>query len=274
MALRSDGPVNFSLPPFRGLTRRLVLLATVTFFVFLLLSATPLYPTLVGWFALWPSTLLRHPWQLVTYPFVPGGLLGTLFALLTVWMFGWTLEAEHGPRWMLKYFLVTSIGGGLLASLVGMTRVLGLSPTDGMTGMWAFSIALVLAYARFRPEETIRFNFVLGMKAKYMAALYLLIYLALAIVGGDRMGAVLVLSASLAGYLYLRFAPRRGFGFAGSEWWYGLRNAYYRARRRRAAKKFTVYMKKQGKDVSFDESGRYLDPNGRPRDPNDRRWMN
>ena len=53
-----------------------------------------------------------------------------------------------------------------------------------------------------------------------------------------------------------------------------LRNAYYRAKRRRAAKKFTVYMRKQGKDVSLDEDGRYVDPDGKPRDPNDKRWMN
>ena len=50
--------------------------------------------------------------------------------------------------------------------------------------------------------------------------------------------------------------------FAASESWFGLRNSYYRAKRRRAAKKFTVYMKKQGKDVNLDPSGRYVDPDG------------
>jgi hypothetical protein len=33
-------------------------------------------------------------------------------------------------------------------------------------------------------------------------------------------------------------------------------------------------MRKQGKDVSLDSDGRYIDPNGNPRDPNDRNWMN
>jgi len=33
-------------------------------------------------------------------------------------------------------------------------------------------------------------------------------------------------------------------------------------------------MRKQGKDVSLDDDGRYVDPDGKPRNPNDKRWMN
>ena len=65
--------------------------------------------------------------------------------------------------------------------------------------------------------------------------------------------------------------PRRGFAFAGSERLFGLRNSYYRWKRRRAARKFEVYMRKQNRDVHFDKEGRYIDPD---KDPNDRRWMN
>jgi hypothetical protein len=53
---------------------------------------------------------------------------------------------------------------------------------------------------------------------------------------------------------------------------FGLRNRYYRAKRRRAAKKFQVYMRKQGKDVSIDSSGRYIGLDDD--DPDDRRRMN
>jgi hypothetical protein len=58
-----------------------------------------------------------------------------------------------------------------------------------------------------------------------------------------------------------------------SEGYFGLRNAYYRAKRRRAARKFEVYMGKQGRQVHFDKEGRYVDPDAR-KDPNDKRWMN
>ena len=118
-----------------------------------------------------------------------------------------------------------------------------------------------------------RFDFFMTVKAKYLAAIYLLLYLAFALVGSDRLGAATALCAALAGYLYLRFVPRRGLQFAASERLYGLRNAYYRAKRRRAAKAFTVYMRKQGKDVSVDTSERYLDSRD-PKNRNDKRWMN
>ena len=86
-------------------------------------------------------------------------------------------------------------------------------------------------------------------------------------------GALLQLSGALAGFLFVRFAPRRGVVFGVSEKLFGMRNSYYRYKRRRAARKFEVYMKKQNREVHFDKEGRYIDPDER-RDPNDRRWMN
>jgi hypothetical protein len=44
-----------------------------------------------------------------------------------------------------------------------------------------------------------------------------------------------------------------------SEQWYGMRNRYYRWKRRRAARKFEVYMRSQGKTVRFDGQGRQID---------------
>jgi hypothetical protein len=52
-----------------------------------------------------------------------------------------------------------------------------------------------------------------------------------------------------------------------------MRNSYYRYKRRRAARKFEVYMGKQGRKVHFDKDGRYLGPEEH-KDPNDKRWMN
>jgi hypothetical protein len=40
----------------------------------------------------------------------------------------------------------------------------------------------------------------------------------------------------------------------------GLRNAYYRWKRRRAARKFEVYMRKHDRKVTFDEHGNYIPP--------------
>jgi membrane associated rhomboid family serine protease len=106
-----------------------------------------------------------------------------------------------------------------------------------------------------------------------MVAIYILIAVAILLKDDDEFGALLQLSGALCGYLYVRFAPRRGLAFGVSEQYYGLRNAYYRAKRRRAARKFEVYMGKQGRKVHFDKDGRFVDPDEK-RDPNDKRWMN
>jgi hypothetical protein len=100
--------------------------------------------------------------------------------------------------------------------------------------------------------------FLIGIKAKYLAIIYALVAIAQAF-GEQRIYAFAQLGGALAAILYVRTAPRRGFGFALSESWYGLRNRYFRWKRRRAASKFQVYMKKQGRTVRFDGQGRLLD---------------
>ena len=62
--------------------------------------------------------------------------------------------------------------------------------------------------------------------------------------------------------------------YASSERYYAARNDYYRWKRRRAARKFEVYMRKQDRVVKFDKDGRYIAPDDERRDPKDRSWMN
>ncbi len=124
--------------------------------------------------------------------------------------------------------------------------MLGLSPESGTAGLWPAALAILLAFARFYPELDILL-LIVSVKAKYVVAIYLLVYLAETLVAGDRIGALNAICAAVCGFVYLQLVPRRGLTFAASERLYGLRNSYYRAKRQRAAKKFTVYMKKQGK---------------------------
>jgi membrane associated rhomboid family serine protease len=281
MAFRSNGPIMLALPAFRGVTRRLILVALGSFLLFAVMGlVTPgLTGTVEGLFVLRPEFALhRLIWQFVTYPFIEAGLLSTAFALLTIWFFGSAVEDDRGARWMMEFFLVSTIGGGLIATLLSATlgtRGVALNPELVMAaGMWPAALALLLAYGIFHAEETISFNFLFQIKAKYLVAIYMLFYVGSALIGSDRFGALVALCNALCGYGYLRLAPRRGLRVGVSERWFGLRNGFYRSKRRRAAKKFTVYMRKQGKESSIDEEGRYIDPNGNPRDPNDRSWMN
>jgi membrane associated rhomboid family serine protease len=279
----------FALPPFRGVTRRIILIALCAFFITLVLElfAHGIIALLLNLTILEPTQALHGLiWQFITYPFVGMGLLSLLLAALSLWFFGAALEEERGARWISELFFLSTIGGAVLACLLyALTtgHVWGVTMLAQASGLWPFVMALLVAYATLHPEEQLSFNFLFQVKAKYLAAIYLLVYAAVSIASQNRFSAVVALSNALFAYLYIRFAPNRGVRRATSEAWFGWRNAYYRMKRRRAAKKFTVYMRKQGRDISFDESGRYTGPADDPadkrdprdpRDSNDRRWMN
>jgi hypothetical protein len=64
-----------------------------------------------------------------------------------------------------------------------------------------------------------------------------------------------------AGYIwYELFLTRSRVGPSVSEWYFGLRNSYYRWKRKKAAKKFEVYMRDHDRKVTFDEHGNYVPP--------------
>jgi hypothetical protein len=127
--------------------------------------------------------------------------------------------------------------------------------------------------ALFGDLEMYMFPLPVAIKAKYLVIVYMLIEVALLLSGGPPLAYFVILSGALIGFLFARRAPRRGMSTAFSEGLFSLRNNYYRWKRRRAARKFEVYMRKQNRDVRFDSEGRYIDPDEK-RDPNDRKWMN
>jgi len=272
-----SSPISLALPPFAGSTRRLILINVVVFFGFAIfgwVAPTPV-ALLLGHLALVPAAVLRGEiWQLLTYAFLPMGILGTLFAMLTLWFTGSYLEDIFGSRWLLELYLLSTVGGGLLASALTFTHIFGLRPDLVTLGAWAPIFALLVAFAVVAGDQEIRLYFVIRMKAKYFVAIYILISVAVLLKGDDRFGALTQLCGALVGYLYVRSAPRRGLAFGFSERYFGIRNGYYRWKRRRAARKFEVYMRKQNREVHFDKDGRYVDPDEARRDPNDKRWMN
>jgi membrane associated rhomboid family serine protease len=265
-----------TFPPFEGAVRRLVLANVAVFFGLALLSwlAPSVAGVALGHLTLEPLAVAHGQiWQLATYSFMEVGLLAILFNMLTLWFCGSILEGSYGSRWLTDLYFASAIGGALLASIISFTHVLHLSPGDVAGGAFAGVFGVLIAIAmRFGDLEFLLF-FVVRIRAKYMVAIYILIGLAVLLKDANAFGALLELTGAFCGFLYVRYAPRRGLAFAVSEQYFGLRNAYYRSKRRRAARKFEVYMGKQGRQVHFDKEGRYLDPDD-AKDPNDKRWMN
>ena len=275
-----SGPISLALPAFEGTTRKLILLNVGTFFGLLLLRwlAPQLQAVLLAHLILEPLAVLHgEVWQLLTYSFVEQGILGILFGMLTLWFTGSLLEPSFGGRWLAELYLTSVIGGAILASAISFTHVLGLRPDVVAAGAWSGIFGLMIAIAMIFGDQEFLLWFVLRIKAKYMVAIYILIAVALLLKQADTFNALIQLSGALCGALYVKFAPRRGLAFAASEQYFGVRNRYYRWKRRRAARKFEVYMRKQNREVHFDKDGRYVDPDElrkNSRDANDKRWMN
>ena len=272
-----SAPMTMTFPPFEGTVRRLILANVAVFFAFAVLGwLTPgLASALVQHLLLQPSALAGGEiWQLATYSFLNLGILGILFSMLTLWFCGPMLEGAYGSRWLAELYFSSAIGGALIASAISFTRILGLSPDSIALGAFGGIFGVLVAIAMRFGETEFLLWFLVRVQARYMVAIYILIDLAVLLKDKNAFGALVHLSGALCGYLYVQYAPRRGLAFLVSEQYFGLRNAYYRSKRRRAARKFEVYMGKQGRKVHFDKEGRYLDPEEGRKDPNDKRWMN
>jgi membrane associated rhomboid family serine protease len=235
----------FGFTDFRGVTRQLVLWNLGAYFLLLLLGvfARGFANALIGLAALDPYLVLRHGfiWQIVTYSVVHIGIISTLFELMSIWSLGSFLEANHGSRWLFEIFFVSVIGAAITALV--MSLFLPPSPAP-LYATWGGIFGLLIVYGvRYGDLEFMLFPLPIRIKAKYIVWVYMLIAVAL-LFSVMHMFALSELGGALFGWLYLRYAPRRGFAFAGSESMFGLRNKYYRWKRRRAAKKFEVYMRK------------------------------
>jgi membrane associated rhomboid family serine protease len=272
-----SSPTTLTLPPFDGAVRKLVLANVGVFFALsVLLWLVPGVGTsLVRHLALEPMGAAHGElWQFGTYSFIELGILPILFNMLMLWFIGNMLEGAYGSRWLIELYFASAIGGAILASIVSFAQVLHFGPLSTAGGASAALLGLLVAVAmRFGDQEFFLW-FLIRIRAKYLVAIVVLVDLALLLKSGDTFGVLLDLAGGFCGFVYVNYAPRRGMAFGFSEQYFGLRNSYYRYKRRRAARKFEVYMGKQGRKVNFDSEGRYIDPDELKKDPNDKRWMN
>ena len=269
------GSTPFAFPDFRGATRRLILINLAAYFVLLVVGfASPFQANRIGALLVFDPFTFVHGalWQPLTYSFVHFGILGTLFELLSLWFLAGFLEGFHNAKWVTGLYAVSVLGTAAAAlALYAMSSTISPKllcapvPLYGcFGGIFGLLAAIGLLYG---DTQFMLFPLPMGIKARYLVAIYALIAIAM-LFSEQRMYAFSQLGGALAGLLFVRTAPRHGISFLLSEGWYGMRNRYYRWKRRRAARKFEVYMKKQGRTVKFDGQGHRIDD-----DANDKkRW--
>jgi len=257
------GATPFAFPEFKGATRRLVVVNLAAFFALMLLGVAA--PAVAGRLAygleLIPGVFLHGAlWQPLSYSLIHSGLIGTLFELLSLWFLAGFLEPYHGDGWVMGLYAASVLGTAAAAILLYLGGAVSGHPMDEVPlfGCFGAIFGMLVAIGYLYGDVQFLMFFVIGIKARYLAIIYGLVCFAM-LFGEQKAFAFSQLGGAILGLIYVRAVPRRGFAFVVSERWYGVRNAYYRWKRRRAARKFEVYMRSQGRTVRFDSKGRQID---------------
>ena len=265
--------MTLSLPPF---TKAVTWLLGINTSIFLLMELLGMArPHVVGYVidygALTPVLVVQHGyvWQLITYSVLHAGLMHWFGNMLGLWMFGSAIESAWGTRRLVELYLIGVLGAAITTVALSYAHILGnpLQPTLGASG-GVFAILIGFGVL-FGDNEIMMIPFPFLIKAKYFVGILIVVTLALAMGGGGNVAYVAHLGGLFFGWLYVRRGPKPAMVNAGfAERFYGMKNSYYRWKRRRAAKKFEVYMSKHDRQVHFDEHGNYIPPDDDPRKGN------
>ncbi len=301
--------MTLSLPPF---TRAVIWLLGINLGVFLLIElfslsdpTRPIVKLIGDFLALWPTKALHGMiWQFVTYAFIHIGVLNIIGVLLSIWFLGSFLESVWGTRRFLIFYLTCALAGGVGSTVLVYALKIPLGfkmPFMGANG--AILGMLGVIGILWADVEFMMIPFPFMIKAKYLVWIAIVVDLVFSF---TEMAGILNLGAAFGGLiyavLYVKFMDRSlsrrrsapavyvGRGLSDrafdeptpgkkpsflARW----RDAYYRWKRRRAARKFEVYMRKHDRQVYFDEHGNYIDPEsaeGRRREEDDSKkpWIN
>lgn len=201
------------------------------------------------YFGLVPYYVTRRffVWQFVTYLFLHDGIWHLLFNMLFLYFFGMDLERTWGTRRFYEYYFLTGVGAGVITVLVDTLRDPqgGYSsgvPTIGASG--AIFGVLIAAGILFPDRQVWLFPLpiTIPMKLLVVGSIVIEFFLSLE-VSGDMVSHVTHLGGALVGYLYLR----RGLFL------YRFRNDYLDWKRKRARRKFEVYMREHKDEPPRDD---------------------
>ncbi len=179
------GSSPFAFPAFSGATRRLVLWNLFAYFALLLLHAASANNAdlLAGELSFIPGTFLHGWfWQPFTYSLVHIGIFGTLFELLSLWFLAGFLESAHSSSWITGLYVASVLGTAAAATalyVVGRTLWPALDevPLYGcFGGIFGLLVAIGVLYG---DVQFMLFPLPIGIKARYLAAIYALVTIAM-----------------------------------------------------------------------------------------------
>jgi membrane associated rhomboid family serine protease len=253
---------EFGFPAFRGAVREIILASLAIYIVIVLLVAFggTAGQALLAFGTLQPAQIHRGwLWQFVTYAFIYVDPIDFALSLVGIYFLGTAVEERIGySRFYALFFgsVALSAVAGFVLSLTGR---IAQGPAMG-SGAAANAILMVF-YLFNRDAPIMLFPIPIRIPVKWIVIAIAAIETAyLFLTHFSLFYCVILLGLGVGALWHSAFLSRR-VSLGISEKFYGMRNSYYRWKRRRAARKFEVYMREhENREVSFDEHGNYVPP--------------
>jgi membrane associated rhomboid family serine protease len=256
-----DVSFQMGLPPFRGAVRQIVLASLAIYVVILLLmSFAPAVGQLVLGLGILDPDHLRQGWvwQLVSYAFMYVDPLDFVLSLVGVYFLGSAVEQRVGFVGFYGLFFFAISFSALSGFVLSLTHVVAQGAALG-SGAAANAILMVF-YLFNRGAPIMLFPIPIQIPVKWIVLFTAAIETAYLLLHHFALFYFVMLLGLGAGYIWYRAFAGRKVSVGFSERYFGIRNGYYRWKRRRAARKFEVYMSKHDRKVTFDENGNYIPP--------------
>jgi membrane associated rhomboid family serine protease len=151
-----------------------------------------------------PDAVVNHPWTLLTYMFVHGGLLHLGVNMLVLYFFGGAVEQRMGGKNFLFYYLYCGLGVAIFS--LGLSALLpgNVSPFLGASGA---VLGVALAFAMFWPDAEVMI-FPVPIRARTLVIIMAgIAAFASLVLWNSRWGQVAHLAhlgGMLSGYLFFR----------------------------------------------------------------------
>jgi membrane associated rhomboid family serine protease len=253
------------LPPFRGAVRQIIIAsATIYVVILLLMSFAPAAGSMVLALGILDPAHIRQGWlwQFVSYAFMYVDPLEFVLSLLGIYFLGSAVQERVGRAAFYGLFFSSIALSGITGFALSLTGVLARGPAWGSAA--AANAILMVFYLFNRDAPLMLFPLPIQIPVKWIVLGIAGLETAYLLLNHFALFYCVSLLGLGAGYVWHAAFFSKGISLRVSERFYEARNEYYRWRRRRAARKFEVYMRKHDRDVHFDEHGNYIPPDDDP----------
>jgi membrane associated rhomboid family serine protease len=260
---------EMGFPPFRGAVRQTILASVAIYVVVLLLLSfdEPVGRAVLSLGILDPARVRAGwIWQFVTYAFMYLDPMDFALSLVGIYFLGAAVEERIGTGRFYGLFFGSLALSGLAGFLLSLTH--GIAQGTAMGSGAAANAILMVFYLFNRGAPIMLFPIPIRIPVKWIVIGVAAIESAYLLLSHFALFYCVDLLGLGAGYVWYAVVLKGRVSLGISERLFGMRNSYYRWKRRRAARKFEVYMKQHDRQVHFDEHGNYIPPDDEGRKGN------